>query len=348
MGSQTRTSDFDYELPEELIAQQPAKRRDMARLMLIDRQRQRITHRRVADLPDLLAADDLLVINDTKVVPARIHGKKKTGGKIELLFIEEVEPDVWEVLMKASRRPRPGQEFEIGEGLAKAKMIRDGAMGHALIEVSSAKPVLEILRAAGSPPLPPYIKRTDADKEKERLDSERYQTVYAQKPGAVAAPTAGLHFTPRLFERLESKGVARTSITLHVGPGTFRPVSSDYVEEHRMDAERYELSPEAAAEINNRQGRCLAVGSTSVRTLETVADHEGRVQAAQGRSGIFIYPPYEFKLVEAMLTNFHLPRSTLLMMVCAFGGRDLIMRAYAEAVAEKYRFYSYGDCMLIL
>ena len=341
------TSQFDYDLPERLIAQEPVRKRDISRMMVIDRKRRSVSHSTVKMLPDILASGDLLVTNDTKVVPARVSGRKKTGGGLEILFVEELSPNEWEVLIKASRRPKPGVPFEIADGMGEAEILEDGEMGRAIIAVRSSVSMDEIFASAGSTPLPPYIKRSAGD-SRGGMDAERYQTVYAEQPGAVAAPTAGLHFTQDLFSRLKRKGIGNTRITLHVGPGTFRPVSCEHLEEHVMDAERYKIPQDAATAINACVGRRVAVGSTSVRTLETVAAERGAVVPCEGRSRLFVYPPYKFIVVDAMLTNFHLPRSTLLMMVCAFGGQELIMRAYREAVEKEYRFYSYGDCMLIL
>lgn len=341
----TLTSQYSYDLPEDLIAQQPMEKRDSSRMMLVDRSASTISHHHARDLPDLLAEGDLLVANDTKVVPARLYGRKRTGGRLELLFIEKVSDQRWTVLLRASRRPRPGEVFEIANGAASASIVAEGEMGRALIDVSAEQSVEEIMEKHGNAPLPPYIRRANGNLESDRA---RYQTIYAARPGAVAAPTAGLHFTPELFARLQSRGIERTSITLHVGPGTFRPVSSEHLEDHVMDSERYEISDRAAAAINGRAGRCVAVGSTSVRTLETVYRRSGAIEPACGRSELYIYPPYQFGIVDAMMTNFHLPRSTLLMMVCALGGTELVMEAYRQAVAERYRFYSYGDCMLII
>jgi len=342
----SNTSKYSYDLPDDLIAQEPCEQRDAARMLLIERATGRIEHAHVFDLPDILRRDDLLILNDTRVIPARIAARKQSGGKMELLFVEELSERVWMVLLKASRRPRVGDEFAIGAGRGRARMLEEGEMGAAKIELISGPPVLDLLQDLGEPPLPPYIKR-NPDDWRCGSDQTRYQTIYARHPGAVAAPTAGLHFTNELFERLQAQGVERSSITLHVGPGTFRPVSTECVEDHRMESERYEVSPSAAAAISACKGRRVAVGSTCVRTLETVAARHGDAVADAGRSELFIYPPYDFKLVDAMLTNFHLPRSTLLMMVCAFGGTELMLEAYRIAVEERYRFYSYGDCMLI-
>ena len=376
------TSDFDYHLPPELIAQQPAARRDASRMMVVHRSDGRIEHKTFSDLPDYLNAGDLVVLNNTRVIPARIFGSKPgTGGKVEFLMLEEVGPGIWDVLMRCRRRPVVGGEVVLAEGQARAVLLEDGEMGRARIRIESAAPVLELLEKYGEPPLPPYIQRTEDGGRKTEEDRERYQTVYAKTPGAVAAPTAGLHFTPEVFERLRAKGVARAEVTLHVGLGTFRPVTAAQLEDHRMEAERYEISEEAArsvADTKARGGRIVAVGSTAVRTLETAALKNSNVglprrssqrcpassrcggttprqssllaslRAKTGRSDLFIYPPYEFKVVDVMLTNFHLPKSTLIMMVSALAGRELILRAYDEAIRGKYRFFSYGDCMLIL
>lgn len=391
-----KTSEFEYDLPPELIAQQPAPDRTGARMMVVRRATQSLEHRRVVDLPDCLRPGDLLVVNDTRVIPARLFGRKeKTGGQVEVLLIEERrdipprcapgEPDnpavlsnryytsvsckgrsierhccppaagssIWEVLLKASRFPEPGSFLSLASGRLRAKVLVRLGNGRALLGLIHAGPLMEILDQEGVPPLPPYIKHPQAIIHRDQLaiDRDRYQTVYARVPGAIAAPTAGLHFTTGLLECLNRQGVERASVTLHVGPGTFQPVSSDTVEAHRMEPERYSVSPETArriTEAQQRQSLIVAVGSTVVRTLETVAAEHGAVAPAEGRSRLFIYPPYSFRVVQAMLTNFHLPASTLLMMVSAFAGQDLIRRAYETAIRERYRFYSYGDCMLIV
>jgi len=350
--SSMRTDLFDYALPPDRIAQQPALVRDQARMMVVDRTTGSIAHRRVCDLPDFLRPADLLVVNDTRVIPARLIGVKEgTGGQVELLLLEEVEPAVWDVLMRCSRRPRPGGRLFFGGGRLRAVLLEDGAMGRARVRFESDIPLIQQLEALGLPPLPPYISRKEVVKEQAETDKERYQTVYAREPGAVAAPTAGLHFTPELLDKLTAWGVNRAAVTLHVGLGTFRPVNAEDVEQHAMESERYRISDEAARRYGDARavgGRVVAVGSTSVRTLETVMAEKGEVVACEGRSALFIYPPYAFRAVDVLMTNFHLPKSTLLMMVCAFGGQDLIMDAYRTAVAENYRFYSYGDCMLIV
>ena len=345
-----KTSDFDYELPPELIAQEPARERDQSRMLVLQRREERLEHRQFSDIPEYLREGDLLVINDTRVIPARVFGRKAaSGGKVEILLLEETAPGTWDILLHASRRPKVGSTILFGDGLASAILIADGEKGRAVIRVESARPWLDVVAEIGEPPLPPYIKRSEvADWGS---DKERYQTVYAKYPGAVAAPTAGLHFTEEIFQTLEKRGVKKTTVTLHVGLGTFRPVDAENVEDHRMEAERYTVPEETAESIRAckaRGGRVIAVGSTSVRTLETVAAEHGEVVACSGRSSLFIRPPYEFKVVDAMLTNFHLPRSTLIMMVSALSTRELILKAYTEAVRERYRFFSYGDCMLIL
>jgi S-adenosylmethionine:tRNA ribosyltransferase-isomerase len=295
---------------------------------------------------------DLLVLNDTRVRPARLTAvKKPTGGMVEILFLEETENGDWEVLLRASRRPRPGSVLRVGNGPVEATVVALGERGKAILKVHTSEPVEEVLARHGAPPLPPYIQRKDPEAKDLAMDRERYQTVYAREPGAVAAPTAGLHFTPGILDRLEQDGVGTVRVTLHVGPGTFRPVNTEDVDRFEMETERYEVTPAAADQINEtrKQGhRIVAVGTTSVRTLETVTAANGVVAAGRGRTGLFIRPPYTFKGVDGLLTNFHLPCSTLLMLVSAFAGKDLVFKAYEEAVREKYRFYSYGDCMLIL
>jgi len=342
-----KTSDFDFDLPEHLIAQHPAAQREGARMLALQRANGAPSHHRVSELPGFLRPGDALVLNNTRVIPARTHGHRASGGKLECLFVEPVEgADAdWLVMMRSGQRPKPGARVRLDGGLSLL-VLENRADGLNLVRAEGSVPVMEHLRRHGEPPLPPYIRR-------ERLaedDPERYQTVYAREAGAVAAPTAGLHFTPALLDAVRARGVGIVELTLHVGPGTFRPVKADHVEEHRMDEERYELGAAAADTLNATRdggGRIVAVGSTSVRTLETVADAQGRFAPARGRSGIYIYPPYRFRAVDAILTNFHLPRSTLLMMMSAFAGRERLLAAYAEAVRLEYRFFSYGDCMLL-
>lgn len=348
-----RTSVFDYHLPPELIAQEPHEERTSARMLVVDRASGGLQHRTVRDLPAYLSEGDVLVVNDTRVIPARLFGRKKaTGGKVELLLLEEVKDGVWVALCGSSRRPAPGSSLILAEGRISALVISWEPGGKIIVALDSREPLLEVLESAGIPPLPPYIRRKGSRTEASlQRDRDYYQTVYARVPGAVAAPTAGLHLTQPLLDQLARKGVPHVSVTLHVGMGTFKPVTADCVESHVMEPERYSISAETADRINsarNAGGRIAAVGSTVVRTLESVADESGNVMASTGRTGLYIYPPYRFHSVDIMLTNFHLPRSTLLMMVSALAGVDVIRHAYEVAIREKYRFYSYGDCMLIL
>ena len=320
--------DYDFALPDELIAQRPPPHREDARMMVLDRARQTIAHRRFAELPEFIRPGDLLVLNDTRVLPARHFSD---DGAIEFLFLEQIDPQTWQCLVKPGRRMRLGAMVSLNGVTGRVTEIR--AEGERIVRFESA---IDPYRG-GQIPLPPYLHRA-ADAE----DAKRYQTVFAREPGAVAAPTAGLHFTPEILSRL-----AHTFITLHIGTGTFRPVQGDSIAEHRMHSERFAITPEAAEAIN-RAERILAVGTTSVRVLEAAVRREGRLVAQSGATDIFIHPPYAFRAVDRLLTNFHLPRSTLLMLVAAFAGREFILRAYAEAVRERYRFYSYGDCMLVL
>ncbi len=358
-----KTSEFDYDLPAGLIAQEPPSERGTSRMMVVHRQSGTFEHRRISDLPEYLDAGDLLVVNNTKVFPARIFGHRQaTGGKIELLLVEEVHDSSfinhhssfsssWDCFLKARSRPKVGEKLELADGKIEAIVLE--VRGERITaEFFSESPLFDILEEAGYPPVPPYIKRdySTSTIPLVEMDKERYQTVYAEHRGSVAAPTAGLHFTDELLDLLSGKGVGRREVTLHVGPGTFKPVSVETLEEHVMESERYSLSGQAAGEINSVKstgGRIVAVGSTTVRTLETAA-MSGSIEQGEGRSTLFIYPPYEFKVVDVMLTNFHLPKSSLIMMVSALAGRDLIFDAYKEAIKKEYRFYSYGDCMLIL
>ena len=347
-----KTSEFDYHLPPELIAQEPASRRDGSRMLVVHRETGALEHKDFHDLPSFLRKGDRLVLNNTRVYPARAIGhKEKTGGRVELLFLEAEGPEVWSALLRASRRPAVGDWIVLADGEARVEVLEQGEQGRVTLRVEANRPVIDVLEDHGLVPLPPYIKRAPDAERSSAFDHERYQTVYARETGAIAAPTAGLHFTPELLESLKASGVPHSHITLHVGIGTFRPVSVERVDDHTMESERYQIEEAAAqaiAETRRQGGRIVAVGSTVVRTLETVASEHGGVVATEGRTTSFIRPPYQSKAVDAVITNFHLPRSTLLMMMCALAGYDLIMRAYTEAVQEKYRFYSYGDCMLIL
>ena len=344
-----KTSEFDFHLPPKQIAQVPVASRSASRLLVVRRDSGDLEHRMFHELPNLLQRHDLLVLNDTRVIPARVFGRKAgTGGKVELLFLEEVRPKEWDVLMRCSRRPSVGSWIELdGKGL-RAEVLADGELGRARLRMTGDRPLVDFLIENGQTPLPPYIRREAGLHED---DPERYQTVYAAVPGAVAAPTAGLHFDETVFARLDVAGVQRCKLTLHVGLGTFRPVTSDTVEDHDMEAERYVVpaaTADAVAAARSDHGRVVAVGSTAVRTLETVATDERQIVAGEGRTNLFIYPPYKFKVVDAMVTNFHLPQSTLLMMVSALAGTELMRHAYDVAVREKYRFFSYGDSMLIV
>ncbi len=349
-----KSSDFDYNLPLELIAQEPPERRDGARMMVLNRARRTIEHRAFADLPDYLKARDLVIVNDTQVIPARIFGRKAkegTGGKVEFLLLEETEPGFWDALMRCRRRPKVGEQVILDEDLAVVTVLEDGEKGRVKIRVDSDRPFLETLDQIGQTPLPPYIARKEAPQAQREADKVRYQTVFAREPGAVAAPTAGLHFTPEVFDRLAAQGVDHAAVTLHVGIGTFRPVDVEVVEDHKMDNERWTIPEKTAQKIAVAKaagGRIVAVGTTSVRTLESSAARPEGFGAGEGRTELFIYPPYDFQVTDVMITNFHLPKSTLIMMISAFAGRDFVLEAYAEAIRERYRFYSYGDCMLIL
>ncbi|HEY8496330.1 MAG TPA: tRNA preQ1(34) S-adenosylmethionine ribosyltransferase-isomerase QueA [Limnochordales bacterium] len=339
-----RVSDFDYELPEELIAQTPVEPRDAARLLVVHRDTGLMEHRIFRDLPQYLRAGDVLVLNDTRVMPARLFGvKASTGGRVEVLLLRRRGPDAWEALVRPGRRLPVGTRIVFGEGQLSAEVIDRTEAGGRVLRFAPADDLDERLKELGQVPLPPYIRAPLAD-------PERYQTVYARDAGSAAAPTAGLHFTPELLDRLQGMGVEIVYLTLHVGLGTFRPVQAERVEEHRMHAEYFSV-PQATAEAVNaakREGRrVVAVGTTVARTLEASAA-DGRVRCGDGWTDLFIYPGYRWKIVDALITNFHLPRSTLLMLVSALLGRERTLAAYQEAVRQRYRFYSFGDAMLIL
>ncbi|MDG0871701.1 tRNA preQ1(34) S-adenosylmethionine ribosyltransferase-isomerase QueA [Paenibacillus thiaminolyticus] len=336
---------FDFHLPERLIAQTPLPDRTASRLLALNRRTGEVEHRTFPDIIEYLKPGDLLVLNDTRVIPARLFGvKPDTGGHVEVLLLKQEQDDIWEVLAKPAKRLKKGATVRFGDELT-GTVIEEREMGARLLRFEYAGIFNEILDRLGEMPLPPYIK--------EQLnDRERYQTVYAQHEGSAAAPTAGLHFTNNILEQIRARGVRIAMITLHVGLGTFRPMSADVVEEHVMHAEYYEMSEQTAALINETRssgGRIIAVGTTSCRTLETVAGRYGGepVAACSGWTDIFIYPGYEFRLVDSLLTNFHLPKSTLVMLVSAFAGRDHIMAAYREAIEQDYRFFSFGDAMFI-
>jgi S-adenosylmethionine:tRNA ribosyltransferase-isomerase len=348
--------DFDFELPAELVAQEPAAERSSARLLVLDRASGALTHASIAELPNLLRPDDLLVVNDTRVFPARLLGHRvPSGGAVECLLIGRAESEpagqVWEALMHPGQKLKPGARvaFPGGATTIHGEVLERRFFGRRLIRLWTAdgSDLDAAVDAVGHVPLPPYIKRPDR-----AADRERYQTVFARTRGSVAAPTAGLHFTPALLDALAARGIERAAITLHVGYGTFQPVRVDRVEDHRLEAERYEIGERTAAAIERarRAGRrIIAVGTTTTRTLETVAgSHDGAIVAGRGSSDLFIYPGFTFRVVGGLLTNFHLPQSSLLMLVSAFAGRERMLDAYRSAVAERYRFYTYGDAMLIL
>lgn len=331
--------DFNYVLPEELIAQEPLAERDRSRLLVVHRETQAIEHKKFVDILDYLRDDDLLVFNNTRVTAARLYGSKETGGKVEALLMKQLSPSVWEAMVKPGRRVGVGAEIHFEHGLRAEVVDRTNEGGRILRFTAEADPD-EVIRSVGQVPLPPYIhKRLD--------DSERYQTVYADKGGSAAAPTAGLHFTPALLEQIRARGIGTAFVTLHVGIATFRPVRVDNLDEHEMHTEYYEISPESAEIINSAKGRIVCVGTTSARALESAAVGKRRVAAMCGETNLFIRPPYEFKVVEALITNFHIPKSTLLVLVSAFAGRELIQKAYQEAVREGYRFLSFGDAMFL-
>ena len=340
-----KTSDFYYDLPQELIAQDPLSDRSSSRLMVLDRKDGCISHHVFRDVIDYLNPGDCLVINDTKVIPARLYGiKEDTGAHIELLLLKRRENDVWETLVRPGKKARPGARILFGDGRLKAEVLEVVEEGNRLVHFEYEGIFEEILDSLGEMPLPPYITHKLQDKN-------RYQTVYAKHEGSAAAPTAGLHFTPELLKEIEAKGIRIARVTLHVGLGTFRPVKVEDVNDHHMHSEYYEVSQETAEIINETRkkgGRVIAVGTTSTRTLESVADDEGTMKAASGWTEIFIYPGYTFKCVNAQITNFHLPESTLLMLVSAFATKEMVMKAYETAVSEQYRFFSFGDAMMIL
>ncbi len=339
-------SDYDFHLPEELIAQDPVTRRDQSRLLVLDRSDGRIHHLHFSDIPTMIRPEDVLVVNETRVFPARLFGvRSDTGGKVEVLLIKPAAGGRWLAMGKPARALQVGRSLAFGDGALNAEVTARNKDGR--IELAfDAEDVLSIVNEIGEIPLPPYIRRSPTAE-----DEERYQTVFARQQGAIAAPTAGLHFTDVLMQDIRRAGTGIQPVLLHVGPGTFEPVRSEDPRLHRIEAEYYEVSSSAAEEINKRRkagGRAIAVGTTSVRALETAVDERGTVRDVSGWTEAFIYPPYEFGAVDVLVTNFHLPQSTLLMLVAAFAGYDNMMNAYAEAVREKYRFYSYGDAMMVL
>ncbi len=329
--------DFDYELPPGRVAKTPAERRDQARLLVVDRATGTLRDSRVCDLPEWLAPGDLLVLNDTKVLFGRLFGRRATGGRVEILRLRRDPGGAWEALVKAHRHLRPGEAVQLDEGFSAELLERPEGGAVWRLEIKGSVDFDEALERLGRVPLPPYLKRKDTPE-----DRERYQTVYARRMGSAAAPTAGLHFTPGLLHKLD---VAK--VTLHVGYGTFKPIKTKHIEDHRVEEEEFEVTEEAARTISARKGRLVAVGTTATRVLETLA-RSGGIRAAAGRTDLFLYPGCEFHAVEVLLTNFHLPKSSLFLLVCAFAGRERMMAAYRHAIENGYRFYSYGDAMLIL
>lgn len=332
-------SDFDYELPDELIAQHPEQNRDASKMMVLNRQNKSVEHRHFYDITDYFESGDVLVLNNTKVIPARLLGNKTTGAKVEIFLLKPLQNTLWEALLKPAKRLKINEIIKISEAL-KAKIIEKNDE-NALVELIYKGNIFEVLEKYGNIPLPPYIARAPQE-----IDISRYQTVFAQKEGSVAAPTAGLHFTEEILKKLKNKGVKICYITLDVGLGTFRPVKCENFKEHKMHFESYEICSDAAKIINEAK-RVTAVGTTCVRTLESCFAKFGKIKAVRDESNLFIYPPYEFKVVDRLLTNFHLPKSTLLMLVSAFAEYEYVKSAYKCAVLEKYRFFSYGDCMFI-
>ena len=338
-----KVSEFNYDLPEELIAQTPIERRDESRLMILDRSKQTIEHKTFKNIIDYLEPGDCLVRNNTKVIPARIYGKKETGAKVEFLLLKNMEGDIWETIVRPGNKLHVGTKVIFGDGLLTAEILEVMPGGTRKVKFTYQGIFNEILDKIGLMPLPPYI-------HEELKDNDRYQTVYAKYNGSAAAPTAGLHFTPELLKKIEEKGVKIANVTLHVGIGTFRPVKEENVENHEMHTEHFYIKQEDVDKINEtkKQGkRVIAVGTTSCRVLETIADENGFVKETEADTSIFIYPGYQFKCLDGLITNFHLPKSTLLMLVSALAGKDYILKAYQEAVKEKYRLFSFGDAMFI-
>ena len=340
-----KVTEFDYELPEELIAQTPIKKRDESRLMVLNRKEQTIEHKIFKDIIDYLKPGDVLVRNNTKVIPARLYGKKETGANVEFLLLNNIEGDIWESIVRPGNKLHVGTKVIFGDGILEAEILEVMPGGTRKVEFKYDGIFNEILDKIGLMPLPPYIHESLKEKD-------RYQTVYAKYDGSAAAPTAGLHFTPELLEKIQEKGVEIANVTLHVGIGTFRPVKEDTVEAHKMHSEHFYIKQEDVDKINKakQEGRrVIAVGTTSCRVLESIADENtGMVKPIEDDTEIFIYPGYKFKCIDGLITNFHLPQSTLLMLVSALAGKEYIMKAYKEAVKEKYRFFSFGDAMLII
>ena len=343
-------SDFDYNLPENLIAQMPADKRENSRMLVLDRNNKTIEHKHFFDIIDYIDENSILVLNNTKVLPARLYGAKDTGAKIEVFLLEPKEKNRWSALVKPSKRIKPDTVITISDDLKVKPIERLEDDGEWLVELIYDGDLFEILHKVGNIPLPPYIERKLSTEELKQFDKERYQTVYAKDEGSVAAPTAGLHFTKEILKKLKEKGVEIAYVTLNVGLGTFRPVKCENILDHKMHSETFEITQEAADKINRAKAKgkkLIAVGTTTVRTLETAYQKFGCIKPCHDHSELFIYPPYEFKVVDNLITNFHLPKSTLLMLVSALAGKDFIFKAYQEAIENNYRFFSYGDCMYI-
>ena len=340
-----KRTDFSFELPQELIAQDPLEDRSSSRLLVLDKETGKTSHHIFKEITNYLNPGDCLVINNTKVIPARLIGSREnTGGKVEVLLLKRKENDIWETLVKPGKKARPGMRLDFGDGLLKAEVLDVVEEGNRLIQFHYEGIFEEVLDQLGQMPLPPYITH-------ELKDKNRYQTVYAKYSGSAAAPTAGLHFTPELLKEIQEKGVDIAEVTLHVGLGTFRPVKADDILDHHMHSEFYQISEEAASKMNRAKAgghRVICVGTTSCRTIESAAKEDGTIAASSGWTEIFIYPGYRFKILDALITNFHLPESTLLMLVSALAGREHVLDAYEEAVKERYRFFSFGDAMLIV
>lgn len=345
-----KLSEYDYNLPEQLIAQLPADKRENSKMLVLNRDKHSVLHKHFYDIVDLIEPDSILVLNNTKVLPARLYGQKETGAKIEIFLLKQLENNEWEVLIKPSKRVKPETVIKISDELSVEVIKRLEDDGEWLVKLIFEGNVLEVLHRNGNIPLPPYIERKMQTEDIKKLDFERYQTVYAKDEGSVAAPTAGLHFTEEILQKLKDKGVEIVYVTLNVGLGTFRPVKCENVLEHKMHSETFEITQDAADKINKAKAegkKITAVGTTTVRTLETAFQKYGEIKACHDHSELFIYPPYEFKVIDNLITNFHLPKSTLLMLVSALAGKDFIFEAYSEAIQNNYRFFSYGDCMFI-
>lgn len=343
-----KLNEFDYELPKELIAQLPSQKRENSKMLVLNRQALCFEDKHFYDIVDCLNESDFLVLNNTKVIPARLFSIKDTGAKIEIFLVREIEKSIWIALIKPSKRVKPQMKLNVGDKLSVE--IIEKLDDKWKIKLNYTGNIFDILSEYGNIPLPPYIERNMTESQYKSLDFERYQTVYAKYEGSVAAPTAGLHFTNEILEKLEKKGVQKAFVHLNVGLGTFKPVTAENIEEHSMDSEQFEIPEESAIAINKAisEGKnIVAVGTTSVRTLETTMQKYGKIIPVKDHSELFIYPGFEFKIVNKIITNFHLPKSTLLMLVSAFAGKEFIFDAYKHAIDEKYRFYSYGDCMLI-